>query len=661
MYKKSHSVYEEKKRYLEEKYQRLQEISLYLLNEKFDIINNMKKRVKRVRKSRCQGKKPDPNKGVVFPESPSDSSDEEDEYRRIFEELDRQSAATRNRSSPETSFRGSKLSQMEKMEKFFNEFLVDLSSKAHFNNLAANYEYTIYSKEEELDTTKSFANFKVSEPQFANTINQSLNSLLKVALEKKRKEVDRFISEEKRQEKEKARREQEALELEERRKAEQKQRIAEEEVRIARKEIEEFEMKKKREEEVIKQAEEQRVQRLEAQRQQQLQLQLQQQKQLQLQQQKEQTQPLKNQEVPSDNTQNQGLDDTVIAEGTEEERQQPSSTNNILNEVTDDEAFVRSVMGNVNLSQAEAQAIGRMKNTINLIKNEILARGLAPETTVFIVTVSNIPPTWNTDIAKQKFTQIDRKFDNLKVQMMNNVSTALMRITGFQNTIRTLVLRDQNIEGSTLRVDYKFSENQNRGQTEQTGQGVQQMGQNNIMQNPTQNQITTGGTGGGQMSLRAIRNIVAPKTISQAQPGQNMFQTSQTNQMTTTNQSYPSPDQSLKPKFGQASHIQSPSFGQTSGFGQGMQRGMNGMGVMSGVSNAHSSPNLQRQPFGFQAGPQPSYGQNMNMMGGMGQGQGQGFQGNNMQGMSSGSFGGFGGSNSSFMGFQGKFSVGLSL
>jgi len=238
------------------------------------------------------------------------------------------------------------------------------------------------------------------------------------------------------------------------------------------------------------------------------------------------------------------------------------------------------------------------------------------------VTLKNIPKGWNDDVLKQKLLQMQRRFGNLKVEPKNGVNTGLLRVVGFREAVRIYILNDQNIDGFVIETDMKLSQKQQPlGMGDQKSQGGFP-----AMHSRTIRTITN------PIPINANNNQPPPsmnQPMNQQQIGGNRFQTN----------TFQSPDQTLRPKFGQSTHIgQSPGFGQT-GFGQGnpfMQQ----------------SPGLGgNKPFG-QGGMK--FGQTGG--GGFGQ-QPQGMPaqspGLNQGGGGFGGFGGQGGQQQPFVGFQG--------
>ncbi|RYE30146.1 MAG: hypothetical protein EOP48_32160, partial [Sphingobacteriales bacterium] len=165
--------------------------------------------------------------------------------------------------------------------------------------------------------------------------------------------------------------------------------------------------------------------------------------------------------------------------------------------------------------------------------------------------MTNVPRDWNDDKLKQRLFQMQRKVENSKIELKNGINSALLRVVGFREAIRVYILNEQNIDGYMVHTDIKVSQKQQHpGKPSNPSQSGGFPG----MQNRTIRTITNPLPAGNNQPAPSMNSSMNPNTNQQQQMGGNRFQTNA--------QSFQSPDQTLKPRFGQSSHIgQSPGFG----------------------------------------------------------------------------------------------------
>ena len=529
---------EPKKRVSEEKAMKIRELCKLLFEEKDLKLEEMSAAVRRLKKVGRSHSKGASRKRISFPEN---LSDEEDSAQSPFD-YDRHSMPSLDRSSLETSFRTHKYAE-ERKDKFFSELLVELSSKAHPHEITSIRGYNTHQKEK-TDIYSLVGCFKVTaEPQIANTSNSEFNELLKKSREEKQQELQKLITEKKEAE-EKARREREAKE-EERKRAEEAKRKQEEE---ARKRMEEE--AKKRAMEAAKRQEEERKQ---------------------AQQQEEQARVAGANAAPGGAA--QGVPDDAARAATQA-NSQTSQENRQMTEF----------MLNHEITPQEIQELQQMRNLILPIREAITANGLTASQTVVIVTLRNVPLSWNTETAKQKLTQLQRKFVNARAEVKNGANVVVVKVIGFDDAIKYLLLK--NLEGNPIQVELKLSENQNaqpQASPQPQGQPPRTQGQGSINQ-PT-----------------------AQRSVAQT-PGPSI-------QQQQARPSFGQPIYAQSSTYGQASQVGKPpsSFGQTNFLSQAGQQGGNTTAIGGKAAFGQTASFGQPASFGQTGGTtsfgKPSFGQ----------------------------------------------------
>ena len=664
-------TYEHKKRAAEEKWMKVQEISNSLFEERTKDVEDLSKRLKKAKKHHTmkQREAEVSKKKIIFFDLSEGSSDESDEIK----------AANQQNPDPNEEATVKPQVSYEKIDKFFSQILMDLSSKYHFDEiLQSSYDQSYdYSSPQEAKPKNNLLSrpsySKLHEPSVQTTSNSAMNDLLLRVRNAKRRELDRplisadILHEEKLWIKRaEAELEEERLAMEARRKMEEME--AEAAAAKAKKKAEEEAARQKREMEAQKRAQEARfAQEQMMQRKAQEEAKKQEQKpssgpgpgavQTQLQFQKppmskenppagrqpQEVNPNKMKPPAEKNTGNPALDDTIVIDDNDDKNQEGAAPGgNILpadilgNNTEGEDPFIKELIGNAQMSQGEIEALKKAKAVAQALKQEVLNARYNPEETVFIVTLKNIPKNWTTETLRHKLTQMQRKFEGLKVEPTQNV--ALLRVMGFREAIRVYILDEQNIDGYVIQAEIKVSQKQQRsGPSPGIGGGV------GIGPGPGANvSVSTGPNSGAPqgypMQGRTIRTITNPfpsgpsmnNQQQQQQMGGNRFQTNPNANpnVNPQQQSFPSPG----PRFGQSTNIgQSPAFGQP-GFGQG--------------NPFMASPSLGGRAFGA---PPLKFGQTSMPSPGLNQG-----------GMNQGGFGGFGGQGQGqgqgqqFMGFQGN-------
>jgi len=603
-------AHEQRKKAQEERLFRVQEISKALFEGRTSDIEEITKRLKKVKKQlTTKQREVDISKHrIVF----EDLSDEDPEDGENQDPNNRSPNQSPNKSMNE-SLAKSQVSY-EKIDKFFSQILLDLSSKYHFDEILQSQHQSYDFQSSDIKPKNALIN-KVSttrlhEPTIHHTTDFVMNNLLLKARNAKRVETGSapvIFQETLREDivkikKAEAELEQEKLALEAQKKLEE---IEAEQTARAKKKAEEEAARQRREmEEAQKKAQQARLaQEQMAQRKAQEEAKKMEQKppqpqtqggQGQVQTQLQFQKPTQNQPAPAaslqannkpaagptistgpvsmnngatgkatGNTGNPALDDTVVIDDNNNQGagDEVAPGGNILpadilgNDGGNQDPFIKEMMGNTQMGQGEIEALNRAKQFALSMRQDILRQGLNPDDAVFIVTLKNLPRGWNDETLKQNLTQMKRRFANLKVELKSHVNTGLVKVVGFRDAILLYILNEQNIDGFVIQTEMKAAQ-------KQPGK-------------PMDNQNSQAGF--PAMQSRTIRTITNPLPINpnnqmnpqmsqqmnpqqqQQQVGGNRFQTN----------AFQSPDQTLRPKFGQSTHIgQSPGFGQA-GFGQG--------------------------------------------------------------------------------------------
>lgn len=569
---------EPKRRVVEEKVTRIRELCRLLLEEKTLKLDEMNSKIHRFKKLGKSHSRKISRRRITFPESFSDEEDSPDSPHYY----ERHSVPSLDKSSLETSFRVQKYTD-ERKDKFFSDLLVELSSKSHPHEITSVRSSNANAKDN-TDIYSLVGCFKILDPQTQNTSNAKFNEILVKVRESKKQEMVKLIAERKEAE-EKARKEREAQEAE-RKRLEEAKRKQEEEAK-----------KKAMEEEAKRRAEEAKRQEEEKKRQL-----------AQQQQQQEQARLASAAGAP-------GAAPQGAATGSASQAA-PEGSQGSERHMFD---YMRT---NLEMSDQEIQELQQMKNSIVPIREALASKGIPAAQAVIIVNIKNVPSSWTTEIAKQKLTELQRKFTAVKAEVKNGTNNVMIKVVGFDDAVKYLLLK--NLGGFATQIELRLSENQVQGQPTQQTQGQLIGGQAPQVTNQRP-VVQIQGTAGQQ-----------PGMMSFAQGGQNMFQSGGQQQQRAA----------VAPigqtAFGQSSQINKPQsgFGQTSPFGQSSQLAGAGAGKPTFGQSAS---------FGQSGGTQSTFGQTS-----FGQTSTMGQTGMSQMSKPAG-FGGFGGAGQqvSFTGTQG--------
>ena len=553
------------------------------MEEKESTITELRNRLQQLKKAPKQVEKPNRGRKIQFNE---DDLEQEDSHRSEKRSL--------NRSIQDASFQGSKDASQNK-DKFFNDLLREVSNKNKKHEIIMMKGMSTSIKMIDTEVFQYVGCVKLGEPKTEKPQNSAVNNVIMKAREERKRELEK-IAEEKRIAEEKARKEREAREAEERRKAEEARKKAEEE---AKRKAEEA---KKRAEEEAKRKEEERKKAQE--------------------------------QAAAAAAANQGAANNA-GPG------QQATTGQ-----ADANQHMTQFMQSLEMSPDEIQAIQQMGTAIMPLREEIAKKGLNSSQAAFIVTLKNVPGDLNTEKAKAMLTQLQTKFDNLKVDTKENITSVLVRVTGLEHAVKYLLLRGQNIAGKTIQVDLKLADSQVTKSAQQgPGQAQGQAGQQGQQRPATQpqpqqqslltqqkpQQATTGllGSSGSTTGTGLLGAGLAQKSA-----GGNMFQTNQGGQQQAT-------------MMGNKPGV---SFGQTSS--------VTGAGGIGGLGGTGGGMKFGQPSFGQQGGGQSGIGSMGGLGGKPGFGQssilGQGQSQQQAQGNKPG-FGSFGGGGQQFVGFAGKY------
>ena len=574
----------------------------YLLNQKTTVIDNLQQSLENIRKDSGSDKKSKHNRGIYY----HDSSDEENKVPLV-------SRKQKFQTAPANPFeitlqQPNKFTGSQHRDQFLKDLLTHLSTRNSKHEMVLLKSYSTSMAKTDPSLYKFVDHLHLDEECAASkkAINQGLSDILTKAREKKRE--DERIAEQKRKEEEERRRKAEEEERK-RKEAEEKKRQEE----AARKKAEEEAARKKAaEEEAKKKAAEEAARRKAAE--------------------EEAKKKAAEQATAAANT------DATVGGA-------PPAQGGQTNEHIE-----KYMKNNLEMSSTEIDALQKMKNKFAGIMEQMKQGNINPAAAIFILTIQNLHPAWDTDKFKALLTNSQKKFDAVKVAATSdNKKYAHIKVTGFDEAKKYILLDGQSMEGHTLDVQIKLSEKTVPGGPAPTqGQGQQQQ---QAQVNPTPQKTAMGGIGGmgmgGMGGGMGGLNLGGNKGMQQQQQGGgNMFQTGGQTQSTQAagGVSFGQSGGMGMGGMGTGNKPTGVAFGQTGGMGGGMGGGTGGA-------------TFGKPAFGSVGGGQagglggrPAFGQTGGMMG-QGQSQGQGMKtgGGFGAGAGTGTTGGGG-----FMGFQGK-------